>query len=105
MLSQQVLMLIPFSGLDDCDDVLPIYVGDDRTDEDAFKVKYQFLLRWKCLILDFSFGILFTYHKNIMNFYQVVREKNRGYGILVSSVPKESSAFYSLRDPSEVPNT
>ncbi|EPS67838.1 trehalose 6-phosphate phosphatase, partial [Genlisea aurea] len=51
------------------DDVLPIYVGDDRTDEDAFKV---------------------------------LREGNRGYGILVSSVPKESNAVYALRDPSEV---
>ncbi|KVH91950.1 HAD-like domain-containing protein [Cynara cardunculus var. scolymus] len=33
---------------------------------------------------------------------KVLREKNRGYGILVSSVPKESKAFLSLRDPSEV---
>ncbi|PPR85333.1 hypothetical protein GOBAR_AA35359 [Gossypium barbadense] len=41
------------------DDVLPIYVGDDRTDEDAFKV---------------------------------LREGNLGYGILVSSAPKESIA-------------
>ncbi|KAL7001698.1 trehalose-phosphatase [Sarracenia purpurea var. burkii] len=56
-------------GLSSSDDVLPIYVGDDRTDEDAFKV---------------------------------LREGNRGYGILVSSAPKESNAFYSLRDPSEV---
>ncbi|KAK4389450.1 putative trehalose-phosphate phosphatase F [Sesamum angolense] len=50
-------------------DVLPIYIGDDRTDEDAFKV---------------------------------LRERNRGYGILVSAVPKESNAFFSLRDTSEV---
>uniref|UniRef100_A0A251U0G6 Putative trehalose-phosphatase, HAD-like domain protein n=1 Tax=Helianthus annuus TaxID=4232 RepID=A0A251U0G6_HELAN len=48
-----------------CKDVLPIYVGDDKTDEDAFK-------------------------------------GNRGYGILVTPAPKENSAYYSLRDPSEV---
>lgn len=64
-----VEFLLESLGLNDCDDVLPIYVGDDRTDEDAFKV---------------------------------LREGNRGYGILVSSVPKETDAFYSLRDPSEV---
>lgn len=33
---------------------------------------------------------------------QVLKERNCGYGILVSSVAKESSAAYSLRDPSEV---
>lgn len=64
-----VEFLLESLGLDDSDDVLPIYVGDDRTDEDAFKV---------------------------------LREGNKGYGILVSSVPKESNAYYSLRDPSEV---
>ncbi|CAI9762353.1 unnamed protein product [Fraxinus pennsylvanica] len=64
-----VEFLLESLGLVDCDDVLPIYIGDDRTDEDAFKV---------------------------------LREGNRGYGILVSSMPKESNAFYSLRDPSEV---
>lgn len=64
-----VMFLLESLGLSHCDDVLPIYVGDDRTDEDAFKV---------------------------------LREGNRGYGILVSSVPKESNAVYSLRDPSEV---
>lgn len=64
-----VEFLLESLGLSKCDDILPIYIGDDRTDEDAFKV---------------------------------LRQLNRGYGILVSSVPKESNAFYSLRDPSEV---
>ncbi|XP_057475810.1 probable trehalose-phosphate phosphatase F isoform X2 [Actinidia eriantha] len=63
-----VEFLLESLGLTNCDDVLPIYVGDDRTDEDAFKV---------------------------------LREGNRGYGIFVSSAPKESHALYSLRDPSE----
>ncbi|KAK6251150.1 hypothetical protein SCA6_005155 [Theobroma cacao] len=64
-----VEFLLEALGLSGKDDVLPIYIGDDRTDEDAFKV---------------------------------LREGSRGYGILVSSVPKESKAFYSVRDPSEV---
>lgn len=64
-----VEFLLESLALNNCDDVLPIFVGDDKTDEDAFKV---------------------------------LREGNRGYGILVSSIPKESDAFYSLKDPSEV---
>ncbi|EOA13525.1 hypothetical protein CARUB_v10026589mg [Capsella rubella] len=65
-----VTFLLESLGLSNCEDVLPIYVGDDRTDEDAFKV---------------------------------LRDgPNHGYGILVSAVPKDSNAFYSLRDPSEV---
>ncbi|XP_004307816.1 PREDICTED: trehalose-phosphate phosphatase A [Fragaria vesca subsp. vesca] len=64
-----VTFLLESLGLSNCDNVLPIYIGDDRTDEDAFKV---------------------------------LREGNKGYGILVSAVPKESNAYYSLRDPSEV---
>lgn len=38
----------------------------------------------------------------VFNLQQVLRERNCGYGVLVTSVPKESNAFYSLRDPSEV---
>ncbi|CAH8279267.1 unnamed protein product [Arabidopsis lyrata] len=65
-----VTFLLESLGLNNCEDVLPIYVGDDRTDEDAFKV---------------------------------LRDgPNHGYGILVSAVPKDSNAFYSLCDPSEV---
>ncbi|KAF5819053.1 putative trehalose-phosphatase [Helianthus annuus] len=64
-----VEFLLESLGLSNSDEVLPIYIGDDRTDEDAFKV---------------------------------LREGNRGYGILVSSIPKESKAFLSLRDTLEV---
>ncbi|KAL8226940.1 hypothetical protein R6Q57_016772 [Mikania cordata] len=64
-----VEFLLESLGLNNSDDVLPIYIGDDRTDEDAFKV---------------------------------LKEGNRGYGILVSSIPKESKAFLSLRDTLEV---
>ncbi|TVU39173.1 hypothetical protein EJB05_12580 [Eragrostis curvula] len=64
-----VEFLLDSIGLADCERVLPIYIGDDRTDEDAFKV---------------------------------LREDKRGFGIVVSSVPKESYALYSLVDPSEV---
>ncbi|TYI35466.1 hypothetical protein ES332_A03G078300v1 [Gossypium tomentosum] len=71
-----VTFLLESLGLSNCEDVLPIYVGDDQTDEDAFKRVYWFI--------------------------QVLREGNCGYGILVSSVPKESNAFFSLKDPQEV---
>ncbi|KAJ8772123.1 hypothetical protein K2173_027300 [Erythroxylum novogranatense] len=64
-----VLFLLESLGLSNRNDVLPIYVGDDKTDEDAFKV---------------------------------LRERKCGYGFLVTSAPKESNAYFSLRDPSEV---
>ncbi|XXG75916.1 hypothetical protein AAC387_Pa08g0381 [Persea americana] len=64
-----VEFLLESLGFSNCNGVLPIFIGDDTTDEDAFKV---------------------------------LREGNRGCGILVSSLPKESNALYSLRDPSEV---
>lgn len=47
--------------------VLPIYIGDDRTDEDAFVVL-----------------------------------AGRGVGILVSESPRQTAAYYTLRDPDDV---
>ncbi|KAL8552664.1 hypothetical protein ACS0TY_001377 [Phlomoides rotata] len=64
-----VEFLLESLGFSDRDNVLPIYIGDDRTDEDAFKV---------------------------------LKKRDCGYGILVAAVPKESNAFFSLKDTSEV---
>ncbi|CAA7401708.1 unnamed protein product [Spirodela intermedia] len=61
--------LLDSLGFADSEDVLPVYIGDDRTDEDAFKV---------------------------------LRERGQGFGILVSKIPKDTSASYSLREPLEV---
>uniref|UniRef100_M1B2X5 Trehalose-6-phosphate synthase n=1 Tax=Solanum tuberosum TaxID=4113 RepID=M1B2X5_SOLTU len=64
-----VEFLLDSLGFRNSHDVLPIYIGDDRTDEDAFKV---------------------------------LRGRYQGYGILVSAIPKESNAIFSLGDTSEV---
>ncbi|XP_027331450.1 probable trehalose-phosphate phosphatase C [Abrus precatorius] len=56
-------------GYANSNNVFPIYIGDDRTDEDAFKV---------------------------------LRSRGQGIGILVSKIPKETDASYTLQDPSEV---
>ncbi|XP_071711497.1 probable trehalose-phosphate phosphatase J [Rutidosis leptorrhynchoides] len=61
--------LLESLGYANCTDVFPIYIGDDRTDEDAFKV---------------------------------LRERGQGFGILVSKMPKDTNASYSLQEPSEV---
>ncbi|KAB2076465.1 hypothetical protein ERO13_A06G037100v2 [Gossypium hirsutum] len=61
--------LLEALGYNNANDVLPIYIGDDRTDEDAFKV---------------------------------LRDRGLGFGILVSKIPKETNASYSLQEPSEV---
>lgn len=61
--------LLQSLGYENSDDVFPIYIGDDRTDEDAFKV---------------------------------LRGRGQGIGILVSRVPKETDASYTLQDPPEV---
>ncbi|KAF8380078.1 hypothetical protein HHK36_027548 [Tetracentron sinense] len=61
--------LLDTLGFGSSGDVLPLYIGDDRTDEDAFKV---------------------------------IESRGEGYSIIVSSIPKDTRASYSLRDPSEV---
>lgn len=33
--------------------------------------------------------------------HQIIKERGQGFGILVSKFPKETSASYSLREPSE----
>ncbi|XWS50391.1 hypothetical protein CRYUN_Cryun12cG0083800 [Craigia yunnanensis] len=61
--------LLDTLGFSNAKDVLPFYIGDDRTDEDAFKV---------------------------------IAARREGFPIIVSSIPKDTIAWYSLRDPSEV---
>ncbi|KAF5451098.1 hypothetical protein F2P56_031394 [Juglans regia] len=61
--------LLDTLGFSNSSDVLPLYIGDDRSDEDAFKV---------------------------------IRSRGQGYPIIVSSIPKDTNALYSLQDPSEV---
>ncbi|GAV59270.1 Trehalose_PPase domain-containing protein [Cephalotus follicularis] len=61
--------LLESLGFANSNDVFPVYIGDDRTDEDAFKV---------------------------------LKNRGQGFGILVSKIPKETNALYSLQEPSEV---
>ncbi|CAI0554555.1 unnamed protein product [Linum tenue] len=61
--------LLESLGFANCTDVFPIYIGDDRTDEDAFKV---------------------------------LKEREQGFGILVSKVAKDTNASYSLQEPTQV---
>ncbi|KAE8664053.1 putative trehalose-phosphate phosphatase 2 [Hibiscus syriacus] len=60
--------LLDVLGFSNAKDVLPLYIGDDRTDEDAFKV---------------------------------IAGRREGFPIIVSSIPRDTIAWYSLRDPSE----
>ncbi|KAK3139533.1 hypothetical protein QOZ80_5AG0384820 [Eleusine coracana subsp. coracana] len=58
-------------GLDNHQEVFPIYIGDDVTDEDAFKV---------------------------------LRTRKNGIENLVAEANRETSAFYSVKNPSQVIN-
>jgi hypothetical protein len=93
-----VEFLLQSLGLNDPENVIPIYIGDDRTDEDAFKVtKFS---RGSCAVVNVTHQLTLNLLSIVLP--QVLRQRNCGHGILVSQVPKETDAFYSLRDPSEV---
>jgi hypothetical protein len=86
------LIVVDMAGLSDCRDVFPVYIGDDRTDEDAFKVRgillYMVSLSWlacvfKWLLLSFlhshSWGwVLYFVHLSISPVF-VVNWSQFGY--------------------------
>ncbi|CAN6330799.1 unnamed protein product [Urochloa humidicola] len=61
--------LLKSLGLDNPENTFSVYIGDDKTDEDAF---------------------------------EVLREQQRGVGILVAESSKPTAAFYSVKNPMEV---
>lgn len=74
---------------------MPIYIGDDTSDEDAFKVILPFA------ILEHHFFCHVLIEPGFFD-CQFLRERKCGIGICVSSIPKETKASYSLKDPPEV---
>lgn len=61
--------LLQSLGYANSNTVFPVYIGDDKTDEDAFKV---------------------------------LKDRGQGFGIIVSKLPRDTLATYSLQEPSEV---
>ena len=89
--------LLDTLGFDTSNNVLPMYIGDDKTDEDAFKVWGMFFVT---IIIIFTFA----YSCNLArcSCVQVIRRIGQGFPIVVSSTPKQTKAAYSLREPTEV---
>lgn len=92
--------LLESLGYANCTDVFPVYIGDDRTDEDAFKVSNASSIKYTEPLLVFVF--VFVLRLMTLNCYQILRERGQGFGILVSKTPKETTATYSLQEPAEV---
>lgn len=65
-----LLYLLSALSLDSDPDVIPVYVGDDKTDEDAFRA--------------------------------LKSHRPGGFGILVSSTPRETAASFSLENTDKV---
>ena len=80
------------------DDVLPIYIGDDTTDEDAFKLLAR---RGGRSVVDGDDATDATPSSSTTPLTDADRVRG-GVGVLVTSRPKPSAASYSLRDPGEV---
>ena len=51
----------PSSGYANSNDVFPIYIGDDRTDEDAFKVSFDLITALTIPINYFHCSRLYIY--------------------------------------------
>ncbi|KAL2893216.1 putative trehalose-phosphate phosphatase 7 [Bienertia sinuspersici] len=75
--------LLDSLGLSSSNDVLPIYIGDDTSDEDAFEV------------------LIYSEQYFVMN-KRLIHQKRQGYSIIVTSIPRETRASYSLYDTTEV---
>ncbi|KAI3468902.1 hypothetical protein Pfo_025565 [Paulownia fortunei] len=68
-----------------------------------FLLESLVIVRMCSLFISVMTGLMKMHSSNVISILlQVLRKRNRGYGILVSTVPKESNAFFSLRDTSEV---
>ena len=85
-------------------DVFPIYIGDDQTDEDAFEVGIFCMWgKWVSSLVSIfcHFCSSIVWWELFWSRQAVVRKKH-GLAILVSSVVKETNAVWSLKDPNEV---
>lgn len=90
-------------GFENSNDVLPIYIGDDQTDEDAFEVNYIKLHLLFCIKLFKFLCVIFSEIKfTYLKILQVLRKRGKGFPIIVTATPENTKALYSLREPKDV---